>query len=253
MKRTPLHELLVLSDAGVWGDEDSQNGVSVIRSTNFNSDGSLNYDKLSFRSIEQKKLNSKLIIEGDILLEKSGGGPQQPVGRVCLFRGSTLPHAFGNFIARLRPTDEILSEYLFYFLWNFHALGKTSHYQKQTTGIRNLEFKRYLTIEVPVPPIAEQQRIVDILSRAEGIIRLRREAQKKAAEIIPALFIDMFGDPATNPKGWPIKTLGELISIGPQNGLYKHASLYGQGTPILRIDGFYGGRALPLSTLRRVH
>ena len=55
---------------------------------------------------------------------------------------------------------------------------------------------------MPVPPIDEQRRIVDILSRAEGIVRLRREAQKKAAELIPALFLEMFGDPATNPKGW---------------------------------------------------
>ena len=213
MKRAPLHDLLILSDSGVWGDEDPETGVSVLRSTNFNSNGALNLNKLSFRAIDPKKRDSKLLSEGDILLEKSGGGPQQPVGRVCLFRGSALPQSFGNFIARLRPTDEVLSEYLFYFLWHFHALGKTSHYQKQTTGIRNLEFKRYLTIEIPVPPLDEQRRIVDLLSRAESIVRLRREAQKKAAELIPSLFLEMFGDPAMNPKGWPIKPLDSVSTI----------------------------------------
>jgi len=68
---------------------------------------------------------------------------------------------------------------------------------------------------LPLPRIAEQRRIVDLLSRAEGIVRLRREAQKKAAEIIPALFLDMFGDPATNPKGWPrkqIRALGRVVT-----------------------------------------
>jgi type I restriction enzyme S subunit len=55
--------------------------------------------------------------------------------------------------------------------------------------------------ELPVPPLAEQRRLVDLLSRSEGIVRLRREAEKKAAELIPALFLDLFGDPATNPKG----------------------------------------------------
>ena len=213
MKRVPLHDLLALSDSGVWGDEDTENGVSVLRSTNFNSDGTLNFNKPSFRAVDPKKRDTKLLSEGDILLEKSGGGPQQPVGRVCLFQGSVLPQSFGNFIARLRPTGEALSEYLFYFLWQFHALGKTSHYQKQTTGIRNLEFKRYLTIEVSIPSIAEQRRIVDILSRAEGIVRLRRDAEKKAAELIPALFLDMFGDPATNPKGWPVHLLRDLVSF----------------------------------------
>lgn len=49
----------------------------------------------------------------------------------------------------------------------------------------------------------------------------------------------MFSDPATNPKGWPTVPLGNLTSVGPQNGLYKHANHYGSGTPILRIDAFY--------------
>ena len=64
-----------------------------------------------------------------------------------------------------------------------------------------------------VPPLPEQRRIVDLLSRAEGIVRLRREAEKKAAELIPALFLDMFGDPATNPKGWPVESLGKHVGI----------------------------------------
>ncbi len=63
-----------------------------------------------------------------------------------------------------------------------------------------------------LPPLAEQRSIVDLLSRSEEILRLRREAQAKAAEILPALFIDMFGDPATNPKGWPVVEFGTLLS-----------------------------------------
>jgi len=81
--------------------------------------------------------------------------------------------------------------------------------------------------ELPVPPLSEQRRIVDLLSRAEGIVRLRREAEKKAAELIPALFLDMFGDPATNPKGWPLRKVsdfvprfegGKNIQAGSENG-----------------------------------
>ena len=64
-----------------------------------------------------------------------------------------------------------------------------------------------------LPPLPEQRRIVDLLSRAEGIVRLRRESEKKAAELIPALFIDMFGDPATNPKGWLDEPLGNHVMI----------------------------------------
>jgi type I restriction enzyme S subunit len=68
-------------------------------------------------------------------------------------------------------------------------------------------------LPIPVRPISEQRRIVDLLSRAENIVRMRREAEKKAKEIIPALFLDMFGDPARNPKGWGIESLAEVVAI----------------------------------------
>jgi len=68
-------------------------------------------------------------------------------------------------------------------------------------------------IEFPLPALVEQHRIVDILSRAEGIVRLRREAETKAADLIPALFLDMFGDPATNSKGWPEHRLGDIAEV----------------------------------------
>ena len=68
-------------------------------------------------------------------------------------------------------------------------------------------------LDVPQPPLSEQLNIVDILSRAESIVRLRHEAQKKAAELIPALFTDLFGDHATNPKGWPVQPLRELVKF----------------------------------------
>jgi len=69
--------------------------------------------------------------------------------------------------------------------------------------------------EIVLPEIEAQRRIVDLLARTEGIVRLRREAQQKAAELIPAIFIDMFGDPATNPQAWPrhpLSAVAEVIS-----------------------------------------
>lgn len=145
--------------------------------------------------------------------------------------------------------EQLDSQYLRYFLDSQH-----SELNRVARGVAQPNINQGILkdLNVPLPTLTEQRRIVDILSRAEGIVRLRRDAEKKAAELIPALFLDMFGDPATNPKGWPVKSLGELIIDGPQNGLYKHASLYGEGTPILRIDGFYDGRVVDLNALKRV-
>lgn len=152
-------------------------------------------------------------------------------------------------IAGLTPDESVDSRYLRYYLDSKHAeLNALARGVAQP----NINQKILKALQIPLPPLLEQHRLVDLLSRAEGIVRLRREAQAKAAELIPALFLDMFGDPAVNPKGWPVVELGELIVDGPQNGLYKHKSSYGAGTPILRIDGFYDGAVRDLSALQRV-
>lgn len=92
-----------------------------------------------------------------------------------------------------------------------HGINKT----KRAVAQPNINAKELASLPIPLPSIPEQRRIVDILSRAEGIVRLRRDAENKAAELIPALFLDMFGDPATNPKGWakfPLLELGKILT-----------------------------------------
>lgn len=65
---------------------------------------------------------------------------------------------------------------------------------------------------LPLPPPKEQFRIIELLDEADRLRKLRRDADAKAARILSALFLKMFGDPATNPMGWPIKPLGDLLS-----------------------------------------
>jgi type I restriction enzyme S subunit len=93
---------------------------------------------------------------------------------------------------------------------------------------------------VPLPPLAEQQRIVDILDRAAAIQRLRRAAEEKAREIIPALFVDMFGDPE---REWPEITIGDILAkqpnairTGPFGSQLKHSEFTDEGVPVLGID-----------------
>jgi type I restriction enzyme S subunit len=165
-----------------------------------------------------------------------------------------LPIASGKCsteIIPLLPAPHCDRQYLSYFL---RAPSTVQQIAERSAGARmpraDMEF--VLSLPIPLPALDEQRRIVDLLSRAEGIVRLRRQAQQKAAALIPAIFVDMFGDPATNPKGWPRMALGDLIASGPTNGLYKHKSAYGSGTPILRIDAFYDGRVTDLAALKRV-
>ncbi len=84
---------------------------------------------------------------------------------------------------------------------------------------------------LPLPPPKEQLRIIELLDEANRLRKLRRDADAKAACILPALFLKMFGDPATNPKGWPMKPLGSLADERPEYGANASAGPFVNGKP----------------------
>ena len=110
----------------------------------------------------------------------------------------------------LLPGESLDRQYLAYFL---RSKATVDAIVARTAGARmpRADMNHLLGLSIPLPTLPEQKLIVDLLSRAEGIVRLRREAQRKAAELVPALFLDMFGDPASNPKGWQMYRIDELL------------------------------------------
>lgn len=102
-----------------------------------------------------------------------------------------------------------------------------------------------------LPSLPEQERIARLLEQANRLRRTRRYTLELSDTFLPAAFVSLFGNPAKNPK-YPLVPLGELIVSGPQNGLYKHASAYGSGTRIVRIDAYQNGSAIDFAELQRV-
>ena len=119
----------------------------------------------------------------------------------------------------LLPSKDLDRRYLAYFL---RSPATVQSVTARTAGSRmpRADMRFLLRLEVSLPPLTEQRRIVDLLSRAEGIVRLRREARRKAAELIPAIFLDLIGDPAANPKRWPMARIDSLCSV--QTGATPH-------------------------------
>lgn len=123
-------------------------------------------------------------------------------------------HGFGSTEFHvLRAGQEVLPQWVFYFVRQQQFRDEAKQNFTGTAGQQRVPTTFMSSALIPVPPISEQRRLVDLLSRAEGIVRLRREAEQKAAELIPALFLDMFGDPATNPKGWPVLPFAEVGTL----------------------------------------
>jgi len=111
----------------------------------------------------------------------------------------------------LRPNKSaIVGKYLFYFTTTPTFVGilsgkiRGAHYP----AVSDSDVKE---IELPLPTVSEQHRIVEILDQADALRKRRAEADAKAARILSALFYKMFGDPATNPMGWPIAPINEMV------------------------------------------
>lgn len=124
----------------------------------------------------------------------------------------TEPGKCSTEIIPLLPAPHCDRQYLSYFLRTPSTMQQIA---ERSAGARmpRADMDFVLSLPIPLPSIDEQQRIVDVLSRAEGIVRLRRQAQQKAAALIPAIFVDMFGDPATNPNGWEVHPLSDVADV----------------------------------------
>tara|TARA_B100000886_G_scaffold82_1_gene75 strand:+ start:2325 stop:3530 length:1206 start_codon:yes stop_codon:yes gene_type:complete len=151
--------------SGLWkGKKGPFVNANVIRNTNFKPDGKLSYENIAFLEVEVKELSKRQLIDGDIILEKSGGGEKTPVGRVCLFKNkeSEIPYSLSNFtcLIRVKQHSILYYRYLHIFLHYMYAAGKTEPMQRNSTGIRNLQLKEYKEICIPLPPIEEQKDIV---------------------------------------------------------------------------------------------
>lgn len=182
-ERQRLGEVLELHDSGLWGYENPREGIPVIRSVNFRNDGHISTHNIVRIEPNMQNRGNKKLRKGDILLERSGGGPKQPVGRVVLF-DLDGEFYFGNFVSRLRCRSKIESQFLFFYLFYVHMKGVTLFFQDQTTGIRNLRFGEYLQLPIPIPDLDIQNRVGLSLKENIAIVeRLKRSIQKQLEAI----------------------------------------------------------------------
>jgi type I restriction enzyme S subunit len=161
-----LRRTVSLTIGGVWGDEpDGIDDLAVVRVADFDME-SLTAGRVvpTQRRIDPGQRGRRLLREGDLLLEKSGGGEKQNVGRVVQWTGEDAA-VCSNFVNVLRPTDRCDSRYLAYLHRSLYGLGWPNACTKQTTGIQNLDVGAYLHVAVPRLGRDAQRRIATFLDR----------------------------------------------------------------------------------------
>jgi type I restriction enzyme S subunit len=185
--------------------------------------------------------NAKLVPPGAVLIALYGA----TVGRTAIlgFEATT-----NQAVCHIIP-DKRLAEPK--YVWYALRAELPELLRKRVGGAQpNISQHIIRSTKLPLPSTKEQRRIVELLEQADGLRRQRAEADQLADLILPALFHKMFGDRATNPKGWPRVRL-ETVIAETRNGLYKHADFFGRGTQILKMFNILEGR-LNLERVDRV-
>jgi len=179
------------------------------------------------------KREEQYLKKGDLLV--SSANSWNLVGKICYIHELPYRATAGGFISILRPGNKVDSRYLYHWLNSPKIQHEVRLCGRQTTNISNLDRERFLKIKAPLPPIEEQRRIAAILDQADAIRRKRQEAIRLTEELLRATFLDMFGDPVTNPKGWEIGLMRQVVK-DTQYGTSQKSNEKGEGLPVLRMN-----------------
>lgn len=193
------------------------NGISLVRSMNVHM-GRFKPDDLAFIDESQAaKLNNVILEADDVLLNITGAS----VARVCTLDNSVLPARVNQHVCILRPKRDTLHyQYLMRFLTSEQTQRKLSRIAgagATREAITKTEIQKF---QIPLPPLAEQKRIAGILDAADALRAKRREALAQLDNLLQSTFLDMFGDPVTNPMGWPTVPLAGLGKL--DRGVSRH-------------------------------
>lgn len=163
--------------SGLWiGKKPPYSKCKIIRNVNFTKDCRLVYNDIQDYEVQENQLKTRILQVNDLLVEKSGGSPDQPVGRCVLFNiNDDNIYSFSNFTSRIRIVDlNFLPEYVQILLAHYYEKGFTREMQAQTTGISNLNMEMFLSQQFPVVNEREQNMIVsDIKIIRKSIEKLK--------------------------------------------------------------------------------
>lgn len=188
-----LEDLIVFALGGDWGKDPTTHDpdyveVRCIRASEIKSWKDEKGHTAAIRKIKKASLEKRNLTDGDILVEISGGGPDQPVGRTVLIdkevlgRHRNTPKICTNFFRLIRPATDVDSEYLNLYLQHFYQVGGVGEFQGGSNNLRNLKFNDYLELTVPLPPVNEQRRIVAKIEALFSELDKGVEALKTARE-----------------------------------------------------------------------
>lgn len=182
----------------ITDDPDGFNWISIKDASNSNKYIYQTKQKITKEGVPK----SRIVNPGDFLLTNS-----MSFGRPYIMKTTGCIH--DGWLVLSKNPDVVDSDYFYYLLSSELMYRKFSSLAAGAV-VKNLNIELVKQVEIPLPPLEEQKRIASILDKADAIRRKRQQAIELADQFLRSVFLDMFGDPATNPKGWDIEDLSSL-------------------------------------------
>lgn len=220
--------------------------LPVLRANNIQEQGLILED---FVYVPESKVSEKQrILAGDVVIAASSGSISL-VGKAASAK-EDINAGFGAFCKILRPNTELVDPRYFANYFQTQQYRQIISNLAAGANINNLKNEHLDDLEIPLPPLAEQRRIASILDQAGELRQKRQQAIEKLDQLLQATFIEMFGDPVSNPKGWDIGCIGDMLE-SVKYGSSDKATLEGE-IPILRMNNLTYSGEMNLTDLKYI-
>jgi len=215
-----------------------EHGIPLITSKNL-TDSGLSFREINFISEDDHNgISKRLAVDkGDILYGMIG-----TIGKPTLVETDRV-FSIKNMALFKQSNPKIYNRYLLWLL-NSSAINKQIAQASKGGTQKFVSLGALRSLKATFPSFSEQRRIAAILDQTDALRVLRREALAQLDSLTQSIFIEMFGNPVTNPKGWPIKKLSDLIADGDSinYGVVQPGDDVETGVGLIRVGDLINGR-----------
>jgi type I restriction enzyme S subunit len=223
-------------------------GPKFLRITDIQN-GSVRWDQVPWCECDVRTAARARLAPGDIVFARTGA----TTGKSFLIRGCPKDAVFASYLIRVRLQSSVEPRYVTHF---FQTADYWAQIAKSARGVAQpgVNAMTLKALQVPLPPLSEQRRIAEVLDRAEALRAKRRAALATLDTLTQAIFLEMFGDLAVNPKGWHTRPLQEVVRRGTivTYGIVQAGDEFPGGVPYVRTGDIVDGEIVQRG-LRRTH
>lgn len=236
MQKLTIQEIFKRIRNGLTVKNDANSGGLPITRIETISNGEIDLRRVGYSGIAEGEKDDWLLEKGDILFSHINSIAH--IGKCAIYEGAPKKLIHGmNLLAFRTDSEKLFPKYALYLLRSQTFKNQLAKSIKPAVNQASVTIADINKIEVDIPPLEEQKRIAAILDKADSLRRKRAQAIALADDFLRAVFLEMFGDPVTNPKGWPVYELRDLVEIGDKinYGVVQPGDdVFDDGVPLVR-------------------